>query len=43
VRRALNYRGTNAASARMNKLFEKGVLDKEQVGRKVYYVLPRQN
>lgn len=39
VRDALRYRGTNAASARMNKLFERGVLEKEQVGRKVYYVL----
>jgi hypothetical protein len=39
IRDALRYRGTNAASARMSKLFEKGVLEKEQVGRKVYYVL----
>jgi len=43
VRYALRYRGTNAASARMNKLFERGVLEKEQVGRKVYYVLSQRN
>ena len=39
IRDAFKYRGTNAASARMSKLFERGVLEKEQVGRKVYYVL----
>ncbi len=43
VKTALKYRGTNAASARMNKLFERGILEKEQVGRKVYYVLPNRN
>ncbi|MFH1447529.1 MAG: hypothetical protein ABIG39_01585 [Candidatus Micrarchaeota archaeon] len=43
VRAALNYKGTNAASARMNKLFERGILEKEQVGRRVYYVLPNTN
>ncbi len=43
IRDAFRYRGTNAASARMNKLFEKGVLEKEQVGRKVYYILSRRD
>jgi hypothetical protein len=43
VRDSLHYRGTNAASARMNKLFEKGVLEKQQVGRKVFYVLSKRD
>lgn len=43
VRDSLHYRGTNAASARMNKLFEKGVLSKQQVGRKVFYVLTQRD
>ncbi|MEW6328894.1 MAG: hypothetical protein AB1468_02130 [Candidatus Micrarchaeota archaeon] len=38
VQRAFNYRGRNAASARLNKLFENGVLEKRQAGRKVYYI-----
>jgi predicted HTH transcriptional regulator len=32
-----NYRGKNAASARLSKLFKEGKLDKIFVGRKVYY------
>ncbi len=32
-----NYRGKNAASARLSKLFHEGVLEKEYAGRKVYY------
>jgi hypothetical protein len=31
------YRGKNAASARLSKLFHEGVLEKEYAGRKVYY------
>jgi predicted HTH transcriptional regulator len=32
-----DYRGRNAASARLSKLFKEGKLDKVFVGRKVYY------
>jgi len=39
VQSAFNYRGRNAASARMNNLFELGVLEKVQAGRKVFYRL----
>ncbi len=38
VRRKFNYRGTNAACARLNRLFELGMLDKKQIGRRVYYI-----
>mgnify|MGYP006312538211 CR=1 FL=1 len=37
VRKALKYRGTNAASARLNALARKGVLHKQQAGKKVYF------
>ena len=33
------YRGKNAASARLNKLYTMGVLDKIQSGRVVYYTI----
>ncbi|MDD5110968.1 MAG: hypothetical protein PHG85_00315 [Candidatus Altiarchaeota archaeon] len=32
------YRGRNAASARLSKLFKEGVLEKSFIGREVYYV-----
>jgi len=32
------YKGKNAASARLSKLFHEGILEKEYSGRKVYYV-----
>ncbi|MCX6777743.1 MAG: hypothetical protein NT157_02555 [Candidatus Micrarchaeota archaeon] len=38
VQRHFRYRGKNAASARLNKLFELGLLEKRQVGRTVYYL-----
>ncbi|MBI4399120.1 winged helix-turn-helix transcriptional regulator [Candidatus Micrarchaeota archaeon] len=38
VKKSLNYKGKNAASARLNKLFEQGVLEKKQAGRTVYYI-----
>ena len=41
VKEALNYRGTNAASARLNKLCSMGVLKKQYAGRKVYFSLAR--
>jgi hypothetical protein len=37
VRVEFKYKGKNAASARLNKLAQMGVLEKQQVGRKVYY------
>ncbi|OIO26480.1 hypothetical protein COX85_00265 [Candidatus Micrarchaeota archaeon CG_4_10_14_0_2_um_filter_55_9] len=37
VRKALKYRGTNAASARLNALAKQGVLHKQQAGKRVYF------
>lgn len=37
VRSHFNYKGTNAASARLNRLFDLGVLEKRQVGKKVFF------
>jgi len=37
LQRAFNYRGKNAASARLNKLHSQGLLEKRQAGRRVYY------
>lgn len=37
VQKRFNYRGTNAASARLSRLYELGLLEKQQAGRKVYY------
>lgn len=37
VRAKFSYRGKNAASARLNRLFEMGLLQKQQVGKKVYF------
>jgi len=34
-----DYRGRNAGSARLSKLFKEGELDKNFVGRKVYYTV----
>lgn len=39
VQKQFKYKGVNAASARLNKLCSKGLLVKEQVGRKVYFKL----
>ena len=33
----MNYRGRNAACARLNKLYMMGLLDRYQLGHKVYY------
>lgn len=38
IRVKFNYKGTNAASARLNRLFELGLLDKRQVGKKVFFL-----
>jgi len=37
VRRKFKYKGTNAACTRLNKLYDQGLLEKKQVGRRVYY------
>jgi len=37
VRKEFGYRGPNAASARLSKLYQMGLLQKQQVGRRVYY------
>ena len=37
VRAKFKYRGKNAASARLNRLFEMNLLKKQQVGKKVYF------
>ncbi len=38
VQKEFKYKGRNAASARLNALFAQGMLEKAQVGRKVYYL-----
>lgn len=37
VQEALGYKGANAASARLNMLFKQGILEKQQVGKKVFF------
>ncbi len=39
VRKHFSYKGKNAASARLNRLVSLGLLRKQQVGRKVVFVL----
>jgi len=39
VRKALRYKGKNAASARLNHLYQMGLLSKRQSGRKVYFFI----
>ena len=38
VQRELKYKGKNAASARLNSLFKQGLLEKRQVGKKVFFL-----
>lgn len=38
VREKFNYKGTNAASSRMNRLYNLGLLEKRQVGKKVFFI-----
>lgn len=38
IRSRLHYKGKNAASARLNRLFELGLLKKVQVGKKVFFL-----
>ncbi|MEM3412286.1 MAG: hypothetical protein QW735_03465 [archaeon] len=37
VQKAFNYKGKNAASSRLNYLYELGFLDKQRSGKKVFY------
>ncbi len=39
VQKAFKYKGRNAASSRLNRLYAQGLLQKKQVGRKVYFLL----
>ncbi len=43
LQKEFNYKGKHAASARLNKLFTMGVLDKIHSGRTVYYIAPKPN
>jgi len=43
IQKAFGYKGKNAASSRLNRLFELGLLEKRQAGRKVYYVTSSEN
>lgn len=38
VQKHFNYKGRNAASSRLNRLVNAGMLDKAQVGKKVFFV-----
>jgi len=37
VRAKFNYKGKNAASARLNRLCDMGILHKKQIGKKVFF------
>ena len=37
IQKRMNYKGRNAASARLNKLYKQGLLERYQLGHKVYY------
>lgn len=37
IKKSMNYKGRNAASMRLNRLYRLGILDRYQLGRKVYY------
>ena len=39
VKTALGYKGLNGASARLNSLYKRGILQKVRKGRKVYFAL----
>jgi predicted transcriptional regulator len=39
VKKEFNYKGKNAASARLNRLYEMNLLQKKQVGKKVFFFL----
>jgi predicted transcriptional regulator len=37
IKIALNYKGRNSASSRLNKLYSLGILEKFRIGKKIYY------
>lgn len=37
IAKEMNYKGANAASARLNRLYESGFLKKKRIGKKVYF------
>jgi hypothetical protein len=37
IKQELGYKGRNAASARLNRLYQQGLLERHQLGHKVYY------
>ncbi|MCX6774450.1 MAG: hypothetical protein NTY68_05670 [Candidatus Micrarchaeota archaeon] len=39
VRLKFNYKGNNAASARLNRLYSLGIVNKAQIGKKMYFFL----
>lgn len=39
VQNNFNYKGKNAASSRLNRMYVRGVLEKKQAGRTVYYMM----
>ncbi len=39
IRKKLNYKGKNAASQQLTELVDKGLLQRKQVGRRVYFML----
>ena len=39
IQQALRYKGRNAACARLNRMFELGVLDKQRSGKKIIYTV----
>ncbi|MBN2121986.1 hypothetical protein JW721_02930 [Candidatus Micrarchaeota archaeon] len=39
VQTKFGYRGSNAASSRMNRLAKQGILEKKQVGKKMFFLL----
>jgi len=39
VQKRFKYKGKNAASQRLNRLYESGLLRKKQAGKKVYYFI----
>ena len=41
LKEIFRYKGKNAASARLSKLFHEGILEKEYAGRKVYYKIKK--
>ncbi len=37
IKKHMNYKGANAASARLNKLYRQGIIERYQLGHKVFY------